>query len=90
VLCTIYYPSFNDQGVQRASVAALTVFNDCIVRAAAGHGFPLLDLRFICNDRRDYVHEIEPSDSGGLKIARAIKRLLTEHDFRAGRAMIYV
>jgi hypothetical protein len=89
-LCTIYYPSFDEEERQRASVAALTVFNDCIVRAAAAHGFPLLDLRLICNDRQDYAHEIEPSDSGGMKIACAIKRLLTEHDFRAQRATIYV
>lgn len=89
-LCTIYYPSFDEEDRQRASVAALTVFNDCIVRTAAAHGFPLLDLRLICSDRRDYANEIEPSESGGMKIACAIKRLLTEHDFRAQRATIYV
>ena len=70
-------------------MAALTLFNDCIVRAAAADGFPLLDLRLICKERGDYANEIEPSDSGGLKIARAIKRLVTEHDFSARRATIY-
>ncbi len=88
-LCTIYYPSYDDEKLQRVSVAALTLFNDCIVRAAAAHGFPLLDLRFICNEPGDYANDIEPSDSGGLKIARAIKRLVTEHDFSARRATIY-
>ena len=71
-ICTIYYPRFPEATLQRVAVAALTVFNDSIVRAAFAHGLPLLDLRLICNESGDYANPIEPSAQGGEKIARAI------------------
>lgn len=89
-LCTIYYPCFENEELQRASVAALPVFNDCIIRTAVAYCLPLLDLQSVCNEQGDHVHEIEPSDAGGLKIARAVKSLLLEHDFAASKARIYV
>ena len=83
VLCTIYYPQFPDADVQRLAVTALSVFNDCIIRAAFAAGLPLIDLRLTCDDPRDYANPIEPSARGGDKIARAITRAVTEHDFAA-------
>ena len=71
-ICTIYYPRFPDAALQKVAVAALTVFNDCITRAAFAHGIPLLDLRLICTEAGDYANPIEPSAQGGEKIARAI------------------
>jgi hypothetical protein len=71
-ICTIYYPRFPDAALQKVAVAALAVFNDCIVRAAFAHGLPLLDLRLICTEEADYANSIEPSARGGEKIARAI------------------
>jgi hypothetical protein len=71
-ICTIYYPRFPDVALQKVAVAALTVFNDCIVRAAFAHGLPLLDLRLICTEEADYANSIEPSAQGGEKIAQAI------------------
>jgi hypothetical protein len=71
-ICTIYYPRFPDVALQKVAVAALAVFNDCIVRAAFAHGLPLLDLRLICTEEADYANSIEPSARGGEKIARAI------------------
>ena len=71
-ICTIYYPHFPDAALQKVAVAALTVFNDSIIRAAFAHGLPLLDLRLICNEETDYANPIEPSARGGEKIARAI------------------
>ena len=71
-ICTIYYPRFPDAALQKVAVAALTVFNDCIVRAAFAHGLPLLDLRLICTEAGDYANPIEPSAQGGEKIALAI------------------
>ena len=71
-ICTVYYPRFPDAALQKVAVAALTVFNDCIVRAAFAHGLPLLDLRLICSEETDYANSIEPSARGGEKIARAI------------------
>ncbi|MBV9454599.1 MAG: SGNH/GDSL hydrolase family protein [Rubrobacter sp.] len=64
-ICTVYYPRFADWALQTVAVTGLTVFNDCIIRAAFAHGIPLLDLRFICTDEGDYANSIEPSSQGG-------------------------
>lgn len=88
-LCTIYYPCFPDANVQRLSVTALTVFNDCIIRAAVANGLPLIDLRLICNNEGDYANPIEPSVQGGEKISAAIKSLVLEHDFTQKRAVVF-
>jgi hypothetical protein len=89
-VCTIYYPRMPEPEVQRLSVTALTVFNDCIIRAAVTMGLPLLDLRLICNEDADYANPIEPSVQGGDKISAAIVRLLSEHDFNKRRTEIFV
>jgi hypothetical protein len=86
---TIYYPNFSDISVQKIAVAALTVFNDVIIRKAAVHGLPILDLRLICDETSDYANEIEPSGRGGLKIAAAITRLIELHNFSDHRTQIY-
>jgi hypothetical protein len=88
-LCAIYYPRFEDPGMQRLAVAGLATFNDCILRAAIAHGLPVLDLRRICDELADYANPIEPSAAGGAKIARAIQTLVAEHDFSGRRAVIY-
>ena len=87
-ICTVYYPRFPDAALQRVAVTGLTVFNDCIIRAAFAHGIPLLDLRFICTEEGDYANPIEPSAQGGAKIAEAIVRLL-EHAFASGRTEVF-
>src|ERR671912_101045 len=79
-ICTIYYPRYPDDTLQKVAVTALTVFNDCIIRAAFAHALPLLDLRFVCTEEDDYADPIEPSARGGKKIAGAIAELL-EHGF---------
>lgn len=89
-VCTVYYPRFADALAQRLAVTGLTVFNDAIIRAAFEAGVPLLDLRLICNEGADYANAIEPSESGGAKIADAIVRLLSEHDFRHRRTEVFV
>jgi lysophospholipase L1-like esterase len=87
-ICTIYYPRFPDVTLQKIAVTGLTVFNDCITRAAFVHGIPLLDLRFICTEEGDYADPIEPSSQGGEKIARAIVDAL-EHGFASGRTKVF-
>ena len=89
-LCTVYYPCFPDAEVQRLSVTALTVFNDCIIRAAVANGLPLLDLRLICDDEGDYANPIEPSVQGGAKISAVIKSVVQEHDFTQKRSIVFV
>jgi hypothetical protein len=87
-ICTIYYPRFRDAILQRLAVAGLTVFNDCIIRAALVHRIPLLDLRFVCTEDGDYADPIEPSAQGGEKIAEAIARLV-RLDFAGGRIEVF-
>ncbi len=89
-ICTVYYPCFPDADVQRLSVTALTIFNDCIIRAAIANRLPLIDLRLICSDKDDYANPIEPSVQGGEKISTVIKSLVMEHDFTQKRTVVFV
>ena len=88
-ICTVYYPRFPEAALQRTAVTALTVFNDCIIRAAFARGLPLLDLRLICTEAGDYANPIEPSAQGGEKIARAIVEAV-DHGFTGGKTEVFV
>jgi hypothetical protein len=90
VLCTIYYPNFADPLLQQITSAGLFFFNDVILSAAIRAGLPVLDLRSVCTQSTDYANEIEPSVTGGAKIAEAIVRAVTQHDFSHQRTAVYV
>ena len=75
-VCTVYNGRFDDPSFQRLASAALTMFNDAIMRVAIVHVLPVIDLRFVCNTAEDYANPIEPSSVGGAKIARAIVGLV--------------
>jgi hypothetical protein len=90
VLCTIYNGNMEDELTQRLAQTGLTVFNDVILRVAFEHGLPVIDLRAVCSEPEDYANPIEPSSHGGEKIARAIVRAVTEHDFARGRTEVFV
>ncbi|WP_145219766.1 SGNH/GDSL hydrolase family protein [Planctomycetes bacterium TBK1r] len=82
VTCTVYD---SVPGLDSAEATGLCVFNDTITRTAFEFGTTLIDLRTICIESSDYssVSPIEPSASGGGKIARAIIDALSDgHDFR--------
>ncbi len=89
-VCTIYYPRIPEPLTQKIAVAALTIFNDVIIRQAFLAGVPLIDLRLVCNEDSDYANEIEPSEKGGGKIAETIVRLVKEHNFGSRRTEVYV
>lgn len=89
-LSTIYYPRLTEPDLQKAAVTALAFYNDIIISEAVQHGFPVLDLRFICNEDADYANPIEPSAAGSAKIAAAIRRLLQEHNFSKARTEMFV
>jgi hypothetical protein len=76
-VCTIYDTRI-PQPRWRLVVTALSVFNDCITRAAFARGLPVIDLRLICDQDEDYANPIEPSVRGGEKIAAAIAGLVIE------------
>ncbi len=88
VVCTIYD---SIPGMQRWQLAALSNFNDTIIREAALVGVPVLDLRPICYEASDYapISPIEPSTSGGRKIAQALVGVLDRHDFRRQDTVVY-
>lgn len=70
-VCTIYDANFPaPEGI--VITAALSLFNDSIMREAFRRGLALIDLRLICDEPADYANPIEPSVRGGAKIAAAI------------------
>ena len=89
-LCTIYNGNLGDPLTQRLAQTALTLFNDAILRAALHHGLPVIDLRAVCSEPEDYANPIEPSSAGGEKIARAIARVVAEHDFGRRGTTVYL
>ena len=88
LVCTIYDAI---PGLEDDALAALTLFNDVILREAIAAGVPVLDLRLLCDKPSDYspLSPIEPSHSGGRKIADALARITTTHDFSRRDTVIY-
>lgn len=89
LVCTVYD---SIPGMERWMLSALSYFNDVIIREAAQAGVPVLDLRPICTEARDYAatSPIEPSVAGGRKIAAAVARVVQAHDFSVRGTRIYV
>ncbi|HEX9036940.1 MAG TPA: SGNH/GDSL hydrolase family protein [Ktedonobacterales bacterium] len=88
-VCTIYNGAFPDAGYQRVVTLGAAVYDDVILRAAATRGLPALDLRLVCAHPADYANPIEPSATGGARIADSIVALLTTHDFARDGARVY-
>ena len=73
VACTIYNGGFKGEEAETVR-AALSIFNDAILRVLFQERVDAIELRLICRDPSDYANPIEPSGSGGLKIAQALAR----------------
>jgi hypothetical protein len=88
LVCTIYDAI---PGLEDDALAALTLFNDVILREAIAAGVPVLDLRLLCDKPSDYspLSPIEPSHLGGRKIAESLARIVTTHDFSRRDTVIY-
>ncbi len=88
IVCTIYdaIPDFSDR-----EATGLSLFNDMIVSCASDYGLPVIDLRKVCDERKDFstLSPIEPSEIGGAKIVSAIKNVVLNHDFGGTRTVIY-
>lgn len=87
-VCTIY-DSIPHLG--REKKAALSIFNDVIIFEASRVGFPVIDLRPLCNEESDYsaLSPIEPSSKGGMKIAKRIAAVVQKFDFRFPRTVLF-
>lgn len=87
-LCTVYdsMPGFGPE-----ERTALNVFNEVILRTAFLGGLPVIDLRLVCTEASDYspLSPIEPSVTGGAKIARCIREVATRHDFTRRQCVIF-
>jgi lysophospholipase L1-like esterase len=88
-VCTIYDVRFPDPDFREVALTALTLLNDVITREAGARGLPLLDLRTLFDQDADFANSIEPSAQGGEKLARAILRVVEEHDFAQPRSTIF-
>lgn len=88
MVCTIYDVRLPDPLQRRAGNLALSAFNDGILREAATRKLPVVDLRVIFNDPKDYANSIEPSGSGGSKMASVIDHVAAAHEFK-GPSSLY-
>ena len=75
VVCTVYDKI---PGLTPAEHAGLCLFNEAILLEAFRAAVPVIDLRLICTEASDYseMSPIEPSESGGAKIAQAVARAI--------------
>ncbi len=89
VVCTIYNPRYSDPAQQKACVAALRHFNDVIIREAMFARLPIIDLRSICTGDSDYANPIEPSSTGGKKIAAKIIEVVQQHDWTKNTSLYF-
>ena len=89
-ICTIYEARYQDPMTRAIAATGLSVFNDVILREAFSRGLPVIDLRLVFVDDADYANDIEPSVQGGAKIAKAIATVVTMHDFKQRRSVVYV
>jgi hypothetical protein len=87
--CTVY-DSIPHLGP--AEQAALSAFNEIILREALSAGLSVIDLRLVCQDEEDYskVNPIEPGVPGGAKITRVIAEFAMNQDFGGERRTIYI
>ena len=78
-------------GLTSEERTALSLFNDVIVRELIAVRFPILDLRRICVEARDFssASPIEPSEIGGNKIAMALQAILLSESPRTVRTVVY-
>lgn len=74
-VCTVYdcVPD-----LEPSADTALSMFNEVILREAVSAEATVIDLRLVCSDRSDYseISPIEPSETGGDKIAQVICSIL--------------
>lgn len=71
-LCAVYGSSFPDPRTQACADLIVGLFHDRIRQTAEEHRLPVIDLRRICWRETDFVQSIEPSDTGGRRIAAAL------------------
>ena len=80
----------NGREIQEMAMAAETVFNDIITYEIFKRKIPLIDLRVLCDDDKDFANPIEPACIGGMKIAKTINTIANEPNFDSNSCEVYV
>jgi hypothetical protein len=89
VVCTLV-PSRHEEPLrQRATVAALAIFNDRILRQAVAANLSIVDLRIVCDEESDYASETLLSRAGVRKVANVGRAALYEVSREPGRTRVY-
>ncbi len=74
VVCTIYYPPMFEDELQAMVAPGLSLFNDTILGIAFEESLSVIEMRLVCTEESDFASIIEPSESGGAKIAEALAK----------------
>jgi len=91
-LCSVYNPCFSPYDMrldQRAVNLAVTLFADMVIRTGAKFGLPVIDFRRLMTEPSDFANPIEPSHTGGEKIAQAIANVIAVHPFNSNISIVY-
>jgi len=88
-ISTLYAPAPPNPNMRQALSAGMTVFNDAILDVARKHGLPVLDMNALVRAPGDYADPMHPSAAAGARIAERIAAMAREHDFAAGRTVLY-
>ncbi|CAF3299962.1 unnamed protein product [Rotaria sp. Silwood2] len=87
--CTIYNPRFDNSHEQIMCETGLSALNDVIITESTKFGIPVIDLKTIFNDPKDYANSIEPGVQGGMKIVENILYVVNHHRFDEKICSIY-
>lgn len=88
-ICTVY-DCIPD--LEPMAHAALSMFNEVILREAISAKVTIIDLRLVCTERSDYseLSPIEPSRMGGAKIAVVVRSTLLGSNFPGNVVQVHV
>ena len=75
IACTVYNGRYPPP-LNESTLVAISLFNDQIYSVSHEFSCPVLELRNVCTQESDYANPIEPSGSGGRKIAAAIVEMV--------------
>ena len=89
VVCTLVPSRHEEPSRQRATAAALAIFNDRVLRQAVAAKLSVVDLRFVCDEDGDYASETLLSRAGVRKVANVGRSALYEVSREPGRTRVY-
>lgn len=89
VVCTLVPARYTEPAEQRSAATALAIFNDRVVRCAFAARLPIVDLRMVCDEDRDFATQTLLSSAGVRKAANVIRSALYEISRETARTRVY-